>query len=357
MVNTKKAKNMKLSVNIIYDNLPYQKCFLWDTQVNNRVIEDIMFLHGAIKSFTTDHLYVGSVSLLPPFKDIPDNANFLCYGQCPFPTNQKIHFNLIMVEEYVRVYELFNLLQNIVTKYYLWQEKLEAGIQQTLPLQYFLDVSDKVIGWPLSIIDIAKKALAISSFLNPEDIIWNELQNGYVQTELTTLDNVVNKKDSLLADTSQIYSIIYNRLLLTNTIKVHDHTVAFLSAHHTKEGATEFVRSTEQLLNYLANAVSKRMALDEFYQYSRGFVLDCLIADLIDRKITDPDTIKDRLAFSQIEGNISCNGITFFENINFENTTFERSALFNGTNFMKEANFNNSRFSGNVSFRRISERR
>ncbi|NPV62740.1 MAG: hypothetical protein HPY61_08950 [Methanotrichaceae archaeon] len=53
---------------------------------------------------------------------------------------------------------------------------------------------------------------------------------------------------------------------------------------------------------------------------------------------------------SVIEGNISCNGITFFENINFENTTFERSALFNGTNFMKEANFNNSRFSGNVSF-------
>jgi hypothetical protein len=74
------------------------------------------------------------------------------------------------------------------------------------------------------------------------------------------------------------------------------------------------------------------------------------VAVIGDLDLNQPQLYSIKIANSLIDGNISCNGITFFENIDFSNTTFKRSALFNGTKFMREANFNNSHFSGNASF-------
>lgn len=293
---------MKLSVNIIYENLPYSKRYLWDTEGENRSIEDILFLSGDSAPFTAAHLYVGPSSLLPPLDTIPDHTNFLCYGQPPVSLQERLPFNLIVIEEEVPVWALFNLLQTILARYNRWEQALEAAVQSGAPLQEFIDFSTDIIGWPLAMIDIAQGTLAISDFDDSDDLIWNDQKNGYIRTELCTRDSIQNENIEAVSGPVQMYSSVSDRVLLAQAIRIRSHTVGFVSAHRPRAGTERFPRSVEQLIDYLTAAVSRRMSSSEFYQYSRGFILDCLIVDLIDRKITDVDVIRDRLEFAKWEG-------------------------------------------------------
>lgn len=295
---------MKLSVNIIYEHLLYSRRQLWDTAQDNRLIEDILFLHEGIQTYTPDHLYIGPASLIPPQEEIPDGTSFLCYGPAPFIIEGTPRFNLIVVEEDVPMYVLFNQLQQIVTKYNHWQRELESALQTNASLQEFVNFSTEIIGWPIAIIDIAQSTLAISDFDESDDPIWIDLKNGYIRTSLLVQDSIQNEDVEAVSGPVQLYSTISERILLSQAIRIRNHTVAFLSAHRPTAGTERFPRCTEQLLGYLATAITKRIGSNESYQNSRGFILDCLITDLIDRKIGDRETIEDRLKFARWEGYI-----------------------------------------------------
>lgn len=293
---------MKLSVNIIFEHLPFSRRKLWDSPLENRLIEDILFLHEGIDAFTPDHLYIGPTALIPPRDQIPDGTSFLCCGSAPFAMEEAPRFNLIVVEEEVPMYALFNSLQRIVTKYNHWQRSLENALQTNAPLQEFVDCSTEIIGWPLAVIDVAQSTLAISDFEESDDPIWNDQKKGYIRTSLLVQDSVQNEDVEASEGPVQLYSTISRRILLSQAIRIRSHTVAFLSAHRPTAGTERFSRCTEQLLEYLAKAVAKRMESNESYQNSRGFILDCLITDLIDGKITEREAIEDRLKYARWVG-------------------------------------------------------
>ena len=62
--------------------------------------------------------------------------------------------------------------------------------------------------------------------------------------------------------------------------------------------------------------------------------------------------IYDSITFTNsiIKGNISCEGKTINDDVDFENTSFFGNAQFNDTKFLGPANFNNSRFYGQANF-------
>lgn len=293
---------MKLSVNIISQQLPFARKQLWDTQADNCLLEDVWFLHDGLEHFEPQHLYIGSFAQLPPPDSIPGGCSFLCYGPCALAPEQTLPFNLISVQEPIDGFTLFNLVQRIFGDYRRWQEQLEAAVQSEAPLQTFIDISTPVIGWPLAIIDLAQGTLAISDFNESDDIIWSEQQRGYIRTELCAMDSIQNEDIESQRGPVQMYSSVSGRMLLAQAVRVRNHTVCFVSAHRPTAGTEHFPRATEQLLSCLTQAISNRLGSSEFYQYSRGFVLDCLLADLIDGKIEDADTIRDRLEFAQWEG-------------------------------------------------------
>lgn len=57
-----------------------------------------------------------------------------------------------------------------------------------------------------------------------------------------------------------------------------------------------------------------------------------------------------RITNSIFRDNVSCKGITFYGDVDFENTTFQRNAVFNETEFITTANFNATFFLGEASF-------
>jgi len=57
-----------------------------------------------------------------------------------------------------------------------------------------------------------------------------------------------------------------------------------------------------------------------------------------------------RITNSIFRDNVSCKGVTFIGDVDFENTSFQRNAIFNETKFMATANFNATHFLGEASF-------
>ena len=57
-----------------------------------------------------------------------------------------------------------------------------------------------------------------------------------------------------------------------------------------------------------------------------------------------------RITNSIFRDNVICKGVTFYGDVNFENTTFQRNAIFNETKFLTAANFNATRFLGEANF-------
>jgi hypothetical protein len=57
-----------------------------------------------------------------------------------------------------------------------------------------------------------------------------------------------------------------------------------------------------------------------------------------------------RITNSIFRDNVICKGITFYGDVDFENTSFQRNAVFNETKFMTMANFNATHFLGEASF-------
>lgn len=74
------------------------------------------------------------------------------------------------------------------------------------------------------------------------------------------------------------------------------------------------------------------------------------VAIIGDLELAGPQHNPIRITNSDIRGNVSCKGITFYSDVDFSDTSFQNNAIFNGTKFMAEANFNNSRFYGTASF-------
>ena len=57
-----------------------------------------------------------------------------------------------------------------------------------------------------------------------------------------------------------------------------------------------------------------------------------------------------RITNSVFKDNVSCKGVTFYGDVNFENTIFQKNAIFNETKFLTAANFNATRFQGEATF-------
>lgn len=74
------------------------------------------------------------------------------------------------------------------------------------------------------------------------------------------------------------------------------------------------------------------------------------VAIIGDLELDGPQHNPIRITNSEIRGNVSCKGITFYSDVDFSDTSFQNNAIFNSTKFLAEANFNNSRFYGTASF-------
>ena len=289
---------MKLSVEILAEKITDYDIDVYSLGEAVPKLEGIRFFDKELLIKDEDHLYIGYARDLPPLDTLESGVSILCIGiPADIDKHPNLNFSLIILKKQFSLGMLFNEIQELFIFFNKWESQIQELILNNSDLQKFVDISDKVMGWPISIIDRAQRSLATSQFEDSDDIIWLELRNGYIHTELLKQDRVKAADIAKYHRPMQGYSTVSNRVILSQAIRVDGHVVGFVAVHHPKPGTSYFSRGIEQLVNYFTKFVAMRMRSNEFYKLSRGMMFEYFLVDLIEKKMTDENVINDRLSF------------------------------------------------------------
>ena len=289
---------MKLSIDILLEKMEHYDIRSYTEPDSEPELDNPRLLGNDCIIENNNYLYVCYAKDIPNIYDIQPGNSLACIGiPNGFSEENPPKINLMLVNENISLDVLFNKILDLFLYFNQWEMHIQDLILNNSQLQDFIDASDKVLGWPISIIDRAEKTLAASTFKDSDDIIWKEICNGYIHTELLVKDSIKITDIMKYNKPVQRYSTVSERILLSQAIRVGGHVVGFIATHHPESSKECFSRGVEQLTNYFTNFIAKRMHCEEFYNMSRGSMFEYLLVDLIKGHIKDEKVITDRLQF------------------------------------------------------------
>ena len=283
---------MLLSLAIIMEKLNIPEAKLLSDQNEECHLEGVRIFTTA-EEVTQNCLYVASAEGQHHFDGIPGGCSLVLAGESYMALPESCRADVLVLPQ-VTLPEAINALQDIFAFYNTWERELMQRVIAGYPLQSLIDVSDKIIGWPLAIIDRAEGTLAISSVGESDDVIWNSQKRGYIETELLEKDNVKAEHIASKRYPVQIFSELSGRYLVSKALRVKGRVVGFVSAHRPKADNECFSKGVVQLLDAFSKIIEERMDSDELYNLSNVRIFECLFRDLLDGKIADAEIVRDR---------------------------------------------------------------
>ena len=295
---------MKLSLDIILPNL---NCSIVKTSISDssrQELEDIRFLDSPQGQLEEKHLYLGCT------KELMNRVNSTCpvtavlIGEEPSGGFRQGD-NIILAGREEKLTDLFNRLQEIFYQYCQWERQLQELTIKRASLSRFVECGARLLGTPVSIIDVAEGTLAASETEEGDlnDDVWREIRRGYISTDTRERDTL--KADMIIRASGpvQFYSSVSERILLAQAIRVRGHVVGFLSAHRLVKGKEGYPNGMVQAFAKLTYYVSVRMSEKDFYKLSRGWILEYILLDLIERRLVNPADIKERVKMLSWDAN------------------------------------------------------
>jgi len=289
---------MKLSIDILLDKMNQFNIRAY-SDANIEPMLDRPQLISSNSIINKNILYVGYAKDFPDINEIEPGCSIVCIGTPKgFSEAALPKINLMIVDDNsVGLDTVLNKIIDLFMFFNQWESHMQNMVLNNSALQDFVEASDEVLGWPISIIDRAEKTLATSRFEDSDDIIWKEICSGYIHTELLLKDSVKISEIMQYNKPVQRYSTVSNRVLLSQSIRISGHVIGFIATHHPKSSEQFFSRGVEQLVNYFTGFIAKRMRSEEFYNMSRGSMFEYLLVDLIEGHINNEALISDRLLF------------------------------------------------------------
>lgn len=254
----------------------------------------------SVEEMSQSYLYIASAEEMQDFDEIPDGCSLVLTGKLLSIIPESCRIDILLLPQ-TSMIEAMNVIQSVFSLYNAWERELMQKLVACAPLQSFIDITDKVIGWPLAIIDRAEGTLAISSIDESDDVIWNAQKRGYIETELLEKDNIKAEHIASKRYPVQLFSELSGRYLLSKALRVKGRVVGFISAHHTKIGNERFSKGVVQLLDAFSKLVEERMDHDELYSLSNVRIFECLFRDLLDGKIVDGEIVQDREGYLDLD--------------------------------------------------------
>lgn len=288
---------MKLSIDILLDKLGEYNIRSYSESNNDPELDCPRLLNKGTAIENIKYLYVGHAQDINVHDVLPGSSIVSIGIPDGFSDEVAPNFNIMIINDSISIDEIFNKIIDLFLYFNQWEMKMHEFILNSSDLQDFVNASDDVLGWPISIIDRAEKTLASSRFEDSDDIIWKEICNGYIHTELLLKDSVKISEVMKFNRPIQRYSTVSKRVILSQPIRVNGHVVGFIATHHPHRSEQLFSYGVEQLVNCFTGFVAKRMRCIEFYNMSRGSMFEYLLVDLIEGHIKDEESINDRLLF------------------------------------------------------------
>lgn len=288
---------MNLSMDILIERLSkYEIAQVYGVK-SLPTLESVRLLHRFLDKMDPKYLYMGIPEDIERIQCDTKGITIISSGIPKKYDHIKPNCNLYFIRNEVDFGLFYNEVEDVFTYYNAWSQKLNDLCRSMSSLQSLIDVSDEVIPYPISLMDGAERTVAYSQRKNCDDSIWQYIRDGYIKTEYLLRDNIRSKDIAMNCAPKQMFTVASNRYVMLQPVVVHQHTVAFVTLMMERAVSRIFSRATEHLLAELTRAITSRMEADEFYGASMGVAVEFFLADIISRKQTDHDVIRDRAQF------------------------------------------------------------
>lgn len=194
---------------------------------------------------------------------------------------------------------IFNNFWNIYLYFRDWDKELNISTIKNTGIQHLIDISEEVIGNPMTVIDTSMSLLAYTRNTPSADPIFNEIKNcEHVPPHAIQIFkeehyfNDLRKNDSRYSEMSEKvhYKNVIRTLRVQERIAAH---VTMICEHYPCEETTE-------LFENLVTCLRQHIIMNYHYQSTGKLVYENLILDLLDGRCTDEDTVRERLAILDI---------------------------------------------------------
>ena len=175
-------------------------------------------------------------------------------------------------------------------------ELLSVLGSETGGLKRILDIGYKMLGNPILVTDKSWKVITMTDMVNiPDDRDWTEfLESGTLPADAVATGIKTNLADRIEQSGEPFIwksdDMTYPRLF--SKVKVHDKSIATLSVVGFHKPVSE---DDYPMMEILSNAVAAEMQKDQFRQYARGLLYEDFLWNLLDGRLTDPETVSERI--------------------------------------------------------------
>ncbi len=260
-------------------------------------IDRILPMRTHVDTDASKTLYVGLASELPA--RCPPNV--ICIEDIPVSSKIKkqAFANLIIMPKATALDDLFCVLNNFIfesDRALVAAANFLASLAKARGLESVVNNAYTILGNPIIVSDNSWKALAITSCVKEtDDIALNEfIKNGALSLETISIifkekltDRIEQSETSFCCKVS---TMKYPRLFCRVTIGSRIVATVSVVGYNRPFAARDYL-----LISMLANAISAEMQKNKFLHYTRGFLYEEFIVDLIEGRIKNHSVIEEKV--------------------------------------------------------------
>lgn len=261
-------------------------------------LKGIKLLPQNPEALSKEYLYV--CDNVHPILDqpLPDDLKLVCItNTSQKPTNNRDAISLMTDTDSACI---LNDLQDIYQRLRDWEQELDIALITGCDLNYLLNISEKVLNFPLVIYDASLKVLAHSkgNGLNDE-LFQSVIEKGYFPPQMVFLferDNIFTE----LEKTGILYGkylskMGYSDILLS--LKVQNYTSAYMAMPCVP---TESEIYGGELLQLLGTKVNHFLEKEQESSLTKRYMHEYLISDLFENENINISSLKERLEYIQV---------------------------------------------------------
>lgn len=265
-------------------------------------IDTVKFWEDNQTDYKPSILYIGFRTQLSEKKHY-DNLNLFCVENQDTPASaswEKSSWNFILFPSNIKAGQLLNRISTAFEEEAIYCRFLNAmknALYSGKGLQYIIDVATDFFENPIFINDHAYKLLAMSNnILYKNNTMESQKLLGYIHEEnVQSLlsDRVLNilsqSEESVFIDRTEP-----KEQWLFKNIKLKNMVVALIALADNNRPLTLF---DKRLLEELSKIVAIEMDKSSFYRDNYGIMHNYLLADLLEGKIEQKETLEKRLRY------------------------------------------------------------
>lgn len=266
------------------------------------------FLSASAVDLSPELLHIGLVSELPVSVPKGSRGSFFCVADVPLPPEfqKSLDINLVLFPSSVRPGELFEAVEELFQK----QRQIAFNAAALLNvfckgggLQGIVNQGCKIFGNPVCVIDNGLRLIAASNNVEIKDpFIRNIIEHRYFTREIVNLLNnnhlhegisrslvpiIVGKNN--VFENNRIVGMIYS------SGKPIGHFVVVI------ENGKEIDQYDIEMATVLRDVIAQEMQKSYFVNITKGLSYEYFISDLLDGKTFQPELLKDRMRYLNVQ--------------------------------------------------------